>query len=445
MRSAYEHKQASTRVYSSASDSKRSYNNSRTDDSNISQTPPTSYSSSPTKCSPIVHYNSEKVRYDDLERFFDDRQPQESPRSSIASTVYSEEEFLADLQDFEVPEFTARPYESQAIAATPSDFSELFPSSRRLAIRHDDSTIDGNMNLRVDTTVSIRGEMCDMTLFHLRMHDLKTRDFSLRRYCRDSGREVCHSTRKKPKSPKAARPSLQRSLSNALNSMRPKSSSGSSVTALTRHDSGYGSMHSIDFNEGEPPRSSNEEPKSTEKLSTDTVYLEFSNYAQVNVRRAGNNGKRYQFEYWGSHYSWKKVAHTSDRNVNQTSYQLTQAGSERVLAHIAPVALTSRQAAEEKEKGGWIPPCSMWIADESIVGSQKDLSDVIVAAGLNALVDDSIRLRFHSKNERQLLIPIPKLQMEIEYVGPKRLVNEMFRMKGNRSNRGRPSSSGTQQ
>ncbi|MBE7181245.1 MAG: hypothetical protein INR71_08560, partial [Terriglobus roseus] len=37
--------------------------------------------------------------------------------------------------------------------ATPSDFAELFPSSRELLIRHDDTTVDGNMNLRVDADV----------------------------------------------------------------------------------------------------------------------------------------------------------------------------------------------------------------------------------------------------------------------------------------------------
>ena len=286
-----------------------------------------------------------------------------------------------------------------------------------------------------------------MTLFHLRMHDLKSRDFSLRRYCRDSGREVCHSTRKEQQSPTEKRMGFRRSLSNALSSMRPKSehrsSTGASTAGLTRHDSGYGSMHSMDYDEGDRPRSAGQGTKEKEQLSKDTVHLEFSNYAQVNVKRAGsNNSKRYEFEYWGTHYSWKRVARMKDLGVKQTPFQLIKAGSDRVLAHIAPVALTPRQAEEEQDKGGWIPPCSMWIADETIVGSQKDLSDVVVAVGLIALVDDSIRARFHSKNERQLLIPVPKLHMDIGYIGPKRLVNEMFNARGSNASRSRACSSG---
>ena len=160
MRSAYGHNRTSARVYASESDSEQSFTESRTDSTSYSQTPPTSYSTSPVKRSPLVHNTAEGVWYDDIKQFFDDRQPQDSPRSSVetyASTVPSEEELLDDVPEYAVPEYTARPYTSQAIAATPTDFSELFPSCRRLAIRHDDSTIDGNMNLRVDTPVSIRG------------------------------------------------------------------------------------------------------------------------------------------------------------------------------------------------------------------------------------------------------------------------------------------------
>lgn len=448
MRAAYGYDQANAQVHSSPeSGSEQSYRESHRDGSSYTRTPPTSYSSSPTKRSPVVHNNTSRARHNDIEQFFDDRQPQESPRSSVetyASTVPSEEEFLEDLPEYQVPEFTATEYESQAIAATPSDFSELFPSCRRLTVRHDDSTEDGNMNLRLDTPVSIHGRNCDMTLFHLRMHDLKTRDFSLRRYCRDSGREVCHSTRKQQKPASEKRPGFQRSLSNALNSMRPKSehrsSTGANVAALTRHDSGYGSMHSVEFDESNRPRSSGQGAQAQEQLSTDTIHLEFSNYAHLDIRRLGTNGKRYEFEYWGIRYSWKRVL-LKDHSVKQTSFQLTKAGNDRILGHIVPDTLTPRQREEEQTKGGWIPPCSMWIADESIVRSQKDLSDVIVAAGLIALVDDSIRSRF-SKNERPLLIPVPKLQVGIEYVGPKQLINEMFHRTEGSSTQRPPTSRG---
>lgn len=445
MRSAYGQDRASAQTYSSESGSERSYHGSRTRGSNHSQTPPTSYSGSPVKRSPIVHNDNERVQYND--KFFTDRKLQESPKSSVetyASTVQSEEELLEDVPEYQVPECTARSYESTAIATSPSEFSELFPSRRRLAIQHDDSTVDGNMNLRVDTLVSVDTQRCEMTLFHLRMHDLKNRQFSLRRYCRDSGREVCHSALKQQKPTPEKRPGFQRSLSNALNSMRPKSehrrSTDPNSGTLTRHDSGYGSMHSVDFDQDSRPRSAGKGAQAPDPPSTNIMHLEFSNYAQVDVRRMGNKNKRYEFEYWGVHYSWNRVL-LKGRSTDAPSYQLTKAGSDSVLAHVVPVALTPRQAEEERNKGGWIPLCSMWIAEESIVRSQKDLSDVVVAAGLIALVDDSIRARFHSKSESQLLIPVPKLQMDVEYVGPKRLINEMFGRKDN-SSRSRPPSSG---
>lgn len=58
-------------------------------------------------------------------------------------------------------------------------------------------------------------------------------------------------------------------------------------------------------------------------------------------------------------------------------------------------------------------------------------SSVVVAAGLIALVDDSIKARFHSKHSKQIMIP--KLQMGVEYIGPKRLINEMFNRDPSRS------------
>lgn len=50
---------------------------------------------------------------------------------------------------------------------------------------------------------------------------------------------------------------------------------------------------------------------------------------------------------------------------------------------------------------------------------------VVLATGLLALVDDCIKSHFQPKTSKQLLIP--RLQMGVEYVGPKRLINEMFR------------------
>lgn len=308
-------------------------------------------------------------------RFFPEKEPLESPRTSVetyASTVPSEEALADDLGEFDLPEYTAEQYDT-VVPATPSDFSELFPSHRRLTIRHDDSTLDGNMNLRVDTEVKAGGRRCDMTLFHLRMHDLKERQFSLRRYCRDSGREVCHSVLKTQKPVVEKRPGFQRSLSNALSSMLVKSDTKvPTMSSLKRNDSGYGSMHTVDFDD--EPLPVVDEPK-TQQHMTHTMKLEFSNYAQLDVTRVGAKAaKNYKFDYWGVNYAWKRVVQKKHDGM-ETSFHLVKAGSEQVLAYISPIALSRSEAREEAAKGGWIVPCSMYIADEKIVASQKDVSE----------------------------------------------------------------------
>jgi hypothetical protein len=195
------------------------------------------------------------------------------------------------------------------------------------------------------------------------------------------------------------------------------------MSSLKRNDSGYGSMHSGDFDDDDedlPPIP--DESKTQQPHMTHTMKLEFSNYAQLDVTRAGAKAsKRYEFSYWGVSYSWKRVIQRRHEGVQQVSFHLVRAGSEEVLAYIIPISLSPSEAREEEAKGGWITPCTMWIADERIVRSQKDVSDVVVSAGLMALVDNTIRDRFHTKQEKPSILP------KVEYVGPKRLINEMFR------------------
>lgn len=57
----------------------------------------------------------------------------------------------------------------------------------------------------------------------------------------------------------------------------------------------------------------------------------------------------------------------------------------------------------------------------------------VVATGLIALVDDCIKTRWHQKNGFQLNLPAlmkSPLQMNMEYVGPKRLIDEVFNRRG---------------
>jgi hypothetical protein len=164
-------------------------------------------------------------------------------------------------------------------------------------------------------------------------------------------------------------------------------------------------------------------------LPTNTIKLEFSNYAHVEVKRRGaKSNKRYNFEYWGHHYCWKRAC-KKDGEVENISYHLVREDSERPLAHISPVKLTPDQAHEEAARGGWVPPCYMRITDEKILDAMTDISDVVVATGLMALVDDCIKRRFHTKQSTQLHIPLIRsgsFKMGMEYVGPKRLIDEVF-------------------
>ena len=298
------------------------------------------------------------------------------PHDSVvtyASTVASEDDWDEDLPSFEVPDEPTARLPSTAIPSTPSEFAEVFPSTRRLQIRHDDSTVDGNMNLRVDTEVrSPEGRRLDLTLFHLRMHDLKNREFSFRRYCRDSGREVCHSSRKYSQPSTMRSPGLQRSMSNALSTLRFKSESRSATkTSLQRSDSGYGSLCEEDCHvKGASPKGRTNIP-----IPTNTTHLEFSNYAHIDIKRRGTkSSKRYDFEYWGTKYAWKRL----DRkigNMKEISYHLMHADSSRTIAHIVPDVLTDAELFMEDAKGGWIPPSSLWISDANIARGRTDVAE----------------------------------------------------------------------
>lgn len=190
-----------------------------------------------------VSVEEEDEEYED----YDDEHDPHHSVSTYASTTRSKADIAPEEPVFEVDD-REESFPSDALASTPSSFADLFPSTRRLLIRHDDVTIDGNMNLRVDTVVPCRdGYQQDVILFHLRMYDLFSRKCSFRRYCRDSGREVCHSIRKEVNPPNDRRPVFRRSWSSMLASFRPSSSGSNShpghapvVDHLKRQDSGYG-------------------------------------------------------------------------------------------------------------------------------------------------------------------------------------------------------------
>lgn len=317
------------------------------------------------------------------------RYEQPPPRSSTDTYASTSEEELADESDdmpeYDVPQYRHDPVPGEAIPTTPRDFGELFPTAKRLSIRHDDATIDGNMNLRVDTQIEERGHRKQSyTLFHLRMQDLRTREFSLRRYCRESGREVCHSIRKYQTPPAEKRPVLQRASTALANLVKPDARPPTS-SSLKRSDSGYesvrGGLHVDDDDDDEIAES---RPKSVgyskgrALMPTNTIKLEFSNYAHLDVKRRGAKSyKRYAFEHWGHDYSWKRIVKKeSNRDHETISYYLVRDDNDKEpLAHICPVHLSQEEAHEEAARGGWVPPCYMRITDETILQSKTDISE----------------------------------------------------------------------
>lgn len=359
-------------------------------------------------------------------------------RSSVetyASTIASGGEFEEDEYPiYEEPEYYHEAAKPAALPSSPPEFAQFFPSTRRMWIRHDD-TIDGNMNLRVDTErPSSENDKACLTLFHLRMHDLKNREFSFRRYCRDSGREVCHSSRKYTKSTMEYRPGFHRSMSNALASLRHKSENKlATTTNLKRQDSGYESM-SEDEDDNRSERSSvKASTKGKIPLPTNTTKIEFANYAHVDLKRRGaQSSKCYEFDYWGTSYAWKRTASKNGKSKD-ISYHCYNTENGRPVAHIVPVPMTPAEVREEECKGGWVPPCSMWISDETVLSRLTDVADVIVSTGLLALVDDCIKRRWHQKDRFQLKIPVPLLskgKLNMQYIGPKRLIDELFNRRG---------------
>lgn len=317
----------------------------------------------------------------------DDRNKHLQPvRNSVDTYASTSDEDLDhdedDMPEYDIPQYHHEPLPTDAIPTTPRDFAELFPTSKRISIRHDDATIDGNMNLRVDTQVEGRHHRKqNCTLYHLRMQDLRTRDFSLRRYCRESGREVCHSIRKYQRPPQEKRPVLQRA-STALASLVHKADSRPSTAAgLKRSDSGYESVrgHVEEHEEVEHEDPSSKSAgyfKGRALLPTNTMKLEFSNYAHMEVKRRGaQSHKKYVFEHWGSMYSWKRIVKKEGDQESVSYYLVRDQIEKEPLAHICPVRLTQAEAREETARGGWVPPSYLRITDAKILESDSDIAE----------------------------------------------------------------------
>jgi hypothetical protein len=95
----------------------------------------------------------------------------------------------------------------------------------------------------------------------------------------------------------------------------------------------------------------------------------------VDVKRRGaKSSKRYEFEYWGVHYVWKRI---TDRigSSEEVSFCLFRNNEDCSLARIQPTLLSGVQQREELSKGGWIPPCTMGITDAGIIENHNEISE----------------------------------------------------------------------
>ncbi|KAL6883071.1 hypothetical protein HDV57DRAFT_471816 [Trichoderma longibrachiatum] len=316
-----------------------------------------------------------------------------------------------------IPPSTLPPYNCMPVpeisvrSSDPETFAHLFPSMDRLSIRHDDRTADGNMNLRVDAIVpdlsSRRRRAVAIQLFHLRMQDLAKREFSLRRYCRDSGREVCNSKGANPRRERAtssSSSSLSRSVTSALRTVKTsfRRSSGASAektaalsTAPNPRRPSIGSNNSWgcggSIYSEEAAGSESDEPKlpSARPIPLNTLKLEFSNYARVDIVR--RPGKQYDFQWWGHGYAWRRVM---DKALGKAAFHLLRDRETEPVAIIVPEGRSPNQVEADQMAGNWIPPCYMWICDKSVIDAVTDVADIIIATGLMALVDDSILSRW---------------------------------------------------
>lgn len=356
--------------------------------------------------------------------------------NTYCSTVPSFDEALEDDDEgayghYNYYDYYEKAPRNEAVPATPAEFAQLFPSIRRFQIRHDDASADGDMNIRVDTNLNERGGMPQLiTIFHLRMYDLQKREFSLRRYGRDCGREVAHTHQKKPETLK--RPGLQRSVSKAFQSFRSKSPEVEKPQAgIVRQDSGYGSSLEDEDGDCHAEKQCQQQRKETETTTQcNAIAMEFSNYAHVCITRKGTRATRkYDFEYWGKNYSWKRLIRKNPATAeDEISYQLVNNASDNIVAVILPDPVSPMT---ETINGEFVPPCSFYLKDSLAdpINGPADVADVIMTTGLMALVDDCIKRKFRQRKMVQLNIPLPMTpnkRVNLEYVGPKRLIDEVF-------------------
>lgn len=99
------------------------------------------------------------------------------------------------------------------------------------------------------------------------------------------------------------------------------------------------------------------------------IVLEFSNYARVEVvRQKRKSKKRYYFEFWGRNFTWTRATDRNGKDVADHrwhSFQLHDKSRKRIIACIKPET-SDDVIKKEAESGGWVPPSTMQLLDESV-------------------------------------------------------------------------------
>lgn len=319
-----------------------------------------------------------------IEAMFDISLGHHSSISSHASTASSTEDLR--VLNYNAPSSVQVPRDinyDKIEQSTPENFAQWFPSNETLFLRHDDEVIDGNMCLKLFTATD-HGYGPPLQLFYLRMHDLQKREFSLRRFGRESGREVCHTSRIYKRG-QPTRSRVRRSIRNSIGSIRnfSRRSSRSSQTSGRSSQSGTESAnyHSesalTEASEADVQDNSFSPQIADDMISsepTSRISLEFSNYAKVDLSRKGYGSHRhYDFEYWGTSYHWERLK-SNESSGRKRSYSLYRSRSDQVVAHITLQDCKDSEIRVEEASGGWVPPVWMRITDPSI--SAKTPNDI---------------------------------------------------------------------
>ena len=254
------------------------------------------------------------------------------------------------------------------------NFSSLFPSCETLFLNHDQGVDDSHMTLSIATATS-QGLGPRVQLFYMKMNDLKKRDFSLRRYHRTSGREVCRTSRVFRKIVRK-RPRVRRSISNSVSSIHSMSSgrgglSGSQTSSQSGAESPSGwSDYSVASNlntNSKRPRRTSSSPEPTNHIAID-----FSDHTHVELSRTGiGRVRNYDFEYWGSKYRWRRTRRKRESLGTELRYSLRSPPQEQVLAHISIEESLESQQVPNKAKRDWIPQARMRITDKEISSGDR--------------------------------------------------------------------------